>query len=303
MTTLMAIVWVFAMVALLIVLGFRPKRTRHSWFELQRRGDKGAIRRERLLGDVLAFRRVAAGVLLSILVLVGAGLWQAPGVLISLGVWLVGGAVSRWKPFRRQAMRLYDKLEPWLLDTAQTVPILGKLFRTDTYTPRDQRLESVEHLLHMVDAADHILSTDQQEIIRRGVHWHDTVVGSVMTPAKDIFSVKHTELLGPLVLDDLHRSGHDRFPVIRGSIDSVIGVLDITDFLEVSTDRRSETAQKAMTPDVSKINENGPLPVALRLLQKNRQHILIVTDAEDKTVGLVTLADLTGSLLGKTGVR
>lgn len=286
-------------VGLLLVSAFRPKRTQHSWHELQRRGDKVVIRREHLLDDILGLRRVTVGLLLVALVLIGMALWQTMGVVISLGIWLVAGALSRWKPFHHQAMRLYDNIEPRLLHTVESAPLLGSLFRTDTYVPHDQKLESVEQLLQLVDAADHVLSADQQDIIRRGVAWYETTVGTIMTPAKDIFSIKHTELLGPLTLDDLHRSGHTRFPVIRSNIDTVLGVLDITSLLEVSTVRRSETAEKAMVPIIPKIDSDELLPMALTLLQKSRQHMLIVIDRDGKTVGLLTLADVTGALLGK----
>lgn len=299
MTTLMVIVWIIVAVGLLLVSAWRPERTHHSWHELHRRGDKAIVRREHLLGDILGLRRVTVGLLLVTLVLIGMALWQTLGVAVSLGVWLVSGAISRWRPFHRQAMRLYNNLEPRLLHIVESAPLLGSVFRTDTYVPHDQKLESVEQLLQLVDAADHVLSTDQQDIIRRGVAWHETTVDAIMTPAKDIFSIKHMELLGPLTLDDLHRSGHTRFPVIRGTIDTVLGVLDITSLLEVSTVRRSETAEKAMVPTIPKIESDEQLPTALALLQKSRQHMLLVVDSDGKTAGLVTLTDLTASLLGK----
>ncbi len=300
MTTLVVILWVAVLIGMLLVLAMRPERTRHSRSELQRRGDEAVLRRERLLGDVLALKRIVSGLLLVGLVLLGIALWQAMGVVVSLGVWLVAGAVARWKPLHRQAMRLYVAMEPRLLRTVEVVPALGWLFRTGNYVSHEQRLESTDHLLRLVETAGHVLSEDQQEIIRKGIHWHETPISSVMTATKDIFSVKHGELLGPLVLDDLHKSGHDRFPVIRGTIDTVVGILDITDLLDVSVGRRSETAGKAMSHKVVKIMADDTLPEALALLRKSRQHMLIVTDNEGKTAGLVTLTDITRSLLGKS---
>jgi putative hemolysin len=120
-----------------------------------------------------------------------------------------------------------------------------------------------------------------------------------MTKRKDIVSVKHTELLGPLVLDDLHRSGYTRFPVMRGTIDTVTGILDISQLLDVTVTKRSETVEKSMTSEVLHVEADEPLPVALDLLQKSHQHMLIVVDSDGKTAGLVTLSDITGSLLGK----
>jgi len=296
---LLLVFWVVTLAGLIMVLAFRPERTRHSWSELQRRGDKQVIRREHLLGDVLGLRRVAVGLLLVCLVLLGMAAWQVWGIVVSVAVWLVGGAVVRWKPLHGYAMKTYGNFEPQLLAFVEGSPIVGRLARTENYVPHDQHVESVEHLLHLVDQSAHILTSDQRELIRRGVHWHETLVRAVMTPVVDIVSVKSGELIGPLMLDDLHRSGHDRFPVFRGTIDNVVGVLDITELLEISSVKRSETAEKAMLPKVLRIESDEPLPAALALLQKGRQHMLIVVNDEGKTVGLVTLADIAGALLGK----
>lgn len=300
MTTLLLSLWFVALAFLFVVLACQPRRTRHSWSELNRRGDKVAIRRERLLGDIVALRRVVAGLLLVCLVLIGMALWQTSGVLLAIGAWLVAGIVARWRPLHAVAMKLYDSYEPHLLSFVESVPLIGRVLRDDTYIPHDQRLESIDHLLHLVDGASHVLSEDQRHIIRRGVSWHSTHVGSVMTKASDIISIKHNELLGPLVLDDLHKSGHYRFPVIKGSIDTIIGILDITDLLDVSSFKRSESVEQSMASDVLRVELDETLPAALKLLQKSRHHMLIVVDEDGKTAGIVTLADVTAALVGKT---
>lgn len=247
----------------------------------------------------MALRRVTVGLLLVCLLLLGMAMWQVMGIVVVVGAWLVAGAAARLQLLHSLAMKLYALLEPQLLMFVEKVPLLGQLFRVDKYVPHDQRLESVEHLLQLVDSSGHVLTDDQRDMVRRGVNWHTTAVGSIMVSVKDIMSVKYNELLGPLVLDDLHRSGHNRFPVFRGSIDNIIGILDITDLLEVSATKRSETAEQTMSSDVLRIEFDEPLPAAMALLQKSHRHMLIVVDEGGRTAGLVTLADIAGSLLGK----
>ena len=58
-------------------------------------------------------------------------------------------------------------------------------------------------------------------------------IDEIMTPRSMIESVPMNELLGPLVLDDLHKKGYSRFPVIDGDIDHVVGVLRIQDLLTI----------------------------------------------------------------------
>jgi len=299
MTTLLLILWFFMLGALVFVSACRPIRTKQSLFELKRKGDEATLRRERLLGDVLALKRVVAGLLFVGLAFVGTALWQAWGVVLAIILWLAVGLFVRWRPLHTFVMRIYGTFEVWLLSIVEDAPAVGYLFRDDAYLPHDQPIESVEHLLGLVDVAKHVLTDEQRAMIHSSVNWHATAVKSVMTPVKKVVSIKHDELIGPLVLDDLHQSGHVRFPVIRGSVDDIIGVLDITDLLEISTVKSSQTAKEAMKPDVKRIKQGDLLPAALEALQKGHRHLLAVTDQDGKTVGIVTLSDVVGSLLGK----
>src|SRR4051812_1834621 len=107
MTTLLVFVWAAAAIFLVIILAMRPERSRHSLSELRRLEDKAALRREKLLGDVLALRRIVTGLLLIGLVLAGSGAWQTTGVLVTVGFWMLAGSVSRLKFVRKLSMKLY----------------------------------------------------------------------------------------------------------------------------------------------------------------------------------------------------
>lgn len=303
MTTLLVILWLALLVTLVVVMAMRPRPSRHSWFELKRRGDEQALRRERLLGDVYALRRIITTTLIALLSLVALATWQWWSLLVMLFVALLVVPTTRIAFVRRTASRLYDRCEPSILRFVEKWLIVGWFGRYEKFSHYDSKLESVEQLRHLVESAGHILSDDQQRIVRHGLDWHETTVGEIMTRRQDIVSIKHSELLGPLVLDDLHRSGHNRFPVVKGTIDTVIGMIDITHLLEVTASVSSQTAEKAMSPRVLRIESHETLPAALALLQKSHEHMLIVIDEDGKTAGLITLADITGSLLGKTGVK
>ena len=298
MTTLLIIVWGILAIFLVFITSIRPERSLHSWFELKRRGDAAVMRRERLIEDINGMLRIVVGIVLIILAVTGFSIWQGLGIILTIGIWLISGLIARQKPVHHYVSKVYSQAEPTLLDAAEKTKVIGALARTGKWRPYDAHLESKEQLLHLVDNAGNILTSDQQDIIRHGINWHTTPVEKIMTHRVDIVGVKHNELLGPLVLDDLHRSGHSRFPVIRGSLDEIIGVLDVTDLLEASATKHSQSVESVMAAQVPRIESDETLPVALSMLQKSRQHIVIVVDEEGKTVGLITLADITKSLLG-----
>lgn len=303
MTTLLVIIFAVLAVAYVIVVALRPVRTAHSVFELKRHGDTSELRRERLLGTVLALKWCVAALLLVLATATAVAGWQWLGILLAIGLVLFAVPVSRNRFISRPVAKLYKRLESPLLDTLEKWPIIA-WFTLDAKHPiHDQQLESPEQLLHLVESAEHVLSDGQRAIIINGIHWHQTPVSDIMTPRKAIETIKLNELLGPLVLDGLHRTGHNRFPVVRKGLDAVVGILDITELLELSVSKNTPTAEEVMSPQAPRIDADELLPGALAMLQKSRQHMLIVVDGDGKTVGLVTLADITRSLLGKTGVK
>jgi len=121
-----------------------------------------------------------------------------------------------------------------------------------------------------------------------------------MTPKEDMFTIGKHEILGPLVLDDLHRSGHESFPVLNGGgADDIVGILRLRDVQTLDTTRRhTAKVETAMDPDVRSIDSEESLSTALNLLLNSQHHMLIVTDGRE-TVGLVTLSDIIKTLFGK----
>lgn len=303
MTTLVAILFGVLAVAYVLVVAIRPVRTTHSIFELKRRGDEATLRRERLLGTVGAVRLCLLALLAVLAAAAAIAAWQGLGVLAAIALVVIAVPVSRIGLLARYVAKRYAAVEPWLLTTLEKWPLITWVTLETKHPLRDQRLESPEHLLHLVETSGQVLDDAQRIIITNGVHWHTTPVSDVMTLRTAVQSVKVGELLGPLVLDDLHRSGHNRFPVVRKGLDAVVGILDITDLLDLSASKSTPTAEEVMSPQAPRIEADEPLPSALAMLQQSRQHMLVVVDGDGKTVGLVTLADVTRSLLGKTGVK
>lgn len=298
MTTLLVILFVVLVAALVVLLAAQPERTRRSMFELKRSGEEAALRRERLLEIVFALARFLTILIVALIAVVAVTAWQGWGVGVTVAVLVIAIPVSRILIISRYANRWYGTFEPKILEFIEKWPAI-KWFVLEKHHPiHDQKLESTEHLLHLVETSGHVLSDGQRTIIKNGIDWHKTPVSAVMTKRSEIVSVKHSDVLGPLVLDDLHRSGHSRFPVMKGSLNVIIGTLDITDLLELNAGKSTSTAEKMMSTRVLKIKADETLSIALGMLQKSHQYIAIVIDASDKTVGLVTLQDITKRLVG-----
>ena len=121
-------------------------------------------------------------------------------------------------------------------------------------------------------------------------------VRDIMVPVDRIVSVPVDESLGPLVLDDLHRSGYRQFPVTRGDIHHVVGVLYLDDIVDLRSAK--STVKDALDPRVAYVSSHDHVRDALKQCLESRRMLMIVQDDDKTTLGLVTLRDIVASLLG-----
>jgi CBS domain containing-hemolysin-like protein len=298
---LIALVTMMALLALAV-----PHRARYSAFERKRRQKEGEDtaqddRRERRYQDIMTMRALIAAVLGIFIVMLCLDLfgWFF-GFLIALGLYMLLLFVERSRSLGRFAQRLYNEQEHHVLRLAeQCHPVLKYVnHRSAAQRPG---VDSKQELEHLIQAAGNILSDEEKRLLIGGLQFEERRVRSIMTHKKDIFSIRKTEILGPLVLDDLHRSGHDSFPVTNGGgNDDIVGILRLRDVQTLDTTRRhTAKVETAMDPDVRAINQDEPLAVALNLLLDSQHHLLIVTNDDTQTVGLVTLRDIIKTLLGR----
>ncbi|MNH58474.1 Magnesium and cobalt efflux protein CorC [compost metagenome] len=302
--TVIMLVVVFAL--LLLVAGVRPIRSSMSQFELERRqvaGDKAAVtlvRREALLGDVISLQRAIAALLLVICVMLAvAAFGWLIGTLVAVVIALEYGAIARLRPVQSRAQQLYERYEMHILNFIEKVPFIGHLLRgVSVEAPPSTKLDSREELEHLVAESGSLLDANERKLILHSLVFNARTVGEVMIPKSMIDSIDKKELLGPLVLDDLHKTGHSRFPVTDKDIDHIVGMLHIQDLLTVST-KRSETVEKVMMPRVFYIREDQTLQHALSAFLRTHHHLFVVVNEFRETVGLISLEDVIEALLGR----
>ncbi len=305
MFIVMTIVCVLLVAFLVLVAGVIPRRWGMSQFELERRQKSGdheaalVLRRKNLLGSVISLQRVKCALLLVLIVLssVVAFGWLL-GVIFSVVIALEYNAIARIGFINRLSQKLYARVEEPVLTLVEKYPKLFSLIRTALPVESEARIDSKEELLHLVEHAGTVLSNEERKHIVNGLIFSDRDVKEIMTPRGMIDSISKRELLGPLVLNDLHKTGHSRFPVIDGDIDHVVGMLYIQDLLVVDSGKRSGSVEKTMEPRVFYIHENQSLTHALAAFIRTHHHLFIVINEFRETVGVVSLEDTMEALLG-----
>lgn len=289
---------------LVLIASVSPARTGLSTYELVRRRDRGSkdaeyeLRRETMVADLYSLRRIATGVLLVLLVVLSIGAWSLwAGVLIALIVAVFYGKLATLGPVHAIAMKLYEENEDKLLKWIEKHPKTVGWFRSVVWIERRQALCSREELEHLVKQSQGVLAEKDKRRIINGIHFDQKKVEDIMTPRGVVAYVKKQDVIGPYILNDLHQTGHSRFPVIDGDIDHVVGILHTHDLITLG-DKDTKSAGDLMDDHVYYINTNQTLDHALNAFLKSHRHMFIVVNEYRETAGVVTLEDVMEELLG-----
>jgi CBS domain containing-hemolysin-like protein len=294
-------------ICLVVVAAVRPRRASHSRFELQRRKRAGQEdvsleeQRERRYGDLVTLLWILQALLMTGITLASVALfgWLA-GAGIALGTALVYGSAARLGIVQRLAARLYGRWEQRLLELTTRYVKAGKWLRHAVPADIEAKLESKAELEHAVAGLHGVLTEDETKLLIGGLKFGDPTVKDVMVPKNRVHTVKKTEIMGPLVLDDLHKTGHSRFPVVTSDLNHTVGVLNLHQLVELDTARKhTALAETAMDKSVVYIRHDHTLEQALATLVRTHHSLLIVINEQREAIGILTLDDVMAALFGR----
>ena len=301
---LLLVIVLFGLAVLFGAVALKPDELTRA--ELERRAKRSKVfaarlRREDALVSLTAMMRLGAWVFI-ILFVIAAAAWLGwfGGLCVSLGAILLYPILTRLPIISVHATKLYVKVEPQLLKAVEKTPGIWKFFhgRISDGFVAERSFASRDELQEAIAASAGILDDEERRLLMGSLTFRDKQVKTVMTPKSVIQSVKKDEFIGPLVLDELHAHGHGRLPVIDGDLDHIIGVLHLRTMLSLDV-RKSESAEELMELRVFYVHEEDSLQKVLNQFIKQRHHLFIVVNKHRETVGLVTLEDVMGALIGK----
>ena len=154
-----------------------------------------------------------------------------------------------------------------------------------------------EELVTMVDQAENEggLDEHESELIRNAIEFHDLEVEEILTPRVDIVAVEDTDSMEEIA-KIFAENGYSRLPVYHEDIDNIIGVIHEKDFHAARY--RGLTSVKEMLGPMLYTTGNTKISELLRILQREKAHMVIVVDEYGGTAGLVTMEDLLEEIVG-----
>jgi putative hemolysin len=174
--------------------------------------------------------------------------------------------------------------------------LLLKLMRVPTTGHRHVHSPQEIELLIAESRDGGLLEPQEQVRLHRALRLGLRTARQLMVPRARLAGVDEAmpfeEVLGVVAA-----SPYSRMPVYRGSLDTVVGILHIKDVVTRFVQPGTLTIASLLRP-IIRVAESMPADRLLAFLRERRSHQALVEDASGAVVGLITLEDVLGELLG-----
>jgi len=111
-----------------------------------------------------------------------------------------------------------------------------------------------------------------------------------------VASVSADDDIGPVLMGELHGTGHSRFPVYEGTKEHIIGTLYLHDLVGTKATGR---VRDIMSKKVVYVHEKFTLYQTLQAFIKTKKHLFIVVNEFEEYVGIITIEDVLERVIGK----
>lgn len=199
--------------------------------------------------------------------------------------------------------RLFELIMlPWALPLALLGGALERVL-PNLKDPDAQRLVDLE-VESVIEKGEEsgALDSSQAELLRGVLEFKDTVVREIMVPRTRMVAIEAETSVDEIVAL-IERSGYSRYPVYRGRVDAVVGVLYAKDFFRAlgleKGDKRSVDIMKLLRRPVFFVAESQKIGVILKEMQQKRVHLAVVADDYGGTAGIVSLEDILEEIVGE----
>jgi CBS domain containing-hemolysin-like protein len=144
-----------------------------------------------------------------------------------------------------------------------------------------------------------VLEEEEREMLQRTLRFNRTIAKEVMTPRLEVTAIPAEASIEEAIEECVH-SGHARLPVYEGSLDNVIGIVNIRELVREQryTDDATGSLEDVIEPTLH-VPESKNVDDLLTEMRAERLHMVIVIDEFGTTEGLVTMEDLTEEIVGE----
>ncbi len=139
------------------------------------------------------------------------------------------------------------------------------------------------------------LSRSEHRLINAVFEFDELICRRVMLPRADVVYLDAGHSLSEAI-DIFHQTKHTRYPVCDGSLDKIVGMVHIKDFIGLSADTDFDLSSVIRPPQY--VPETMPVRRLLRQFQATHQHLAFLVDEYGTVSGIVTLDNILEAIIG-----
>jgi len=307
--------YIIALVLLVIALLAISLRKTYSFFPVRE------LKRQARSGDhdaAVLYRAVAYGGSLRLL------LWLIIGVAVAasfvmltmtdvIPAWLAGVLVAlviwyafAWAPSSRVtrvgiriaviltpliSWKLYYINRPldWVVRTTE------RHRHVTFHTGLFERADLIDLLAEQRSLPDNRITHAELDIVLHALSFGEKSAASIMVPGRYVKTVKETDALGPILMDELYDSEFSRFPVVTADGQTIVGTLYLRDLV---ASRQGGLVSDVMKPTVFYVHETQTLYQVLHAFLTTKHQLFVVINSDEQYVGIITIEDVLEQIIG-----
>jgi putative hemolysin len=187
----------------------------------------------------------------------------------------------------------------WLLRRSTEV-VLGALGLQQPGAEHEAHSEAELRMLLTSSAEQGEIEPDEEEMLSKVFDFANKDVSNVMVPRPDVVALS-ADLPPEECLQAVLDSPYTRYPVYRGTLDDIVGVLHVRDLIEAMHERGGIAAVEIaeIIRPATMVPETKDLADLLTEFRLTRGHLAIVLDEYGTVAGIVTLEDLLEEIVGE----
>jgi CBS domain containing-hemolysin-like protein len=186
----------------------------------------------------------------------------------------------------------------WVLD--RSTKLCLRLVGIKARYERSDRL-ALKELQEIVSAERESsgLGIEQREVLTKVLEFTDKIATDVMIPSTQIVTIPRTASCQTLLIK-VATTGYSRYPVTDTSLNKIVGVVSLKDFVTLLTQGKPAGQIPIATwiKPVEYVTESTPVSVAIQQMQQSNTQMTIVIDEFGNTAGLITRQDAIAEMIG-----
>lgn len=165
-------------------------------------------------------------------------------------------------------------------------------YNAHSHTGIYERPDLVELLDQIKKQSDSRIDESELETIKRALDFPDKSIRDIIIPVKKLLSLKSSDNIGPVLINDLHET-----PLKLGLVkeeDTIVGIIYFTDLNIHSTGQ----VKDHMTREVYFLSDDDNLTDLIDAFFKTKSRIYVVVDNFEEVIGIANLESIIEQIFG-----